>query len=145
MPIRELEDISEIKVKTVYNGGIMITYINPNLTYEQLRQEMRGICRFPSDQIFTMKWVDEEGDPCIISTQNELETAIRLFEINKEPEITIHEGLWLVFTVRRKLNRDKYNTTMKVRFPSRATSSCDYGNNVITAKTTPGCCAKGCA
>ncbi len=30
------------------------------------------------------------GDPCIISTQNELETAIRLFEINKEPEITIH-------------------------------------------------------
>lgn len=39
----------------------MITYINPNLSYEQLRQEMRGICRFPSDQVFTMKWVDEEG------------------------------------------------------------------------------------
>lgn len=90
MPIRELEDITEIKVKTVYNGSIMITYINPNLSYEQLRQEMRGICRFTPDQVFTMKWVDEEGDPCIISTQNELETAIRLFEINKEPEITIH-------------------------------------------------------
>lgn len=44
------------------SSGIMITYINPNLTYEQLRQEMRGICRFPSDQIFTMKWVDEEGN-----------------------------------------------------------------------------------
>lgn len=30
------------------------------------------------------------GDPCVISSQIELETAIRLYEINKEPEITIH-------------------------------------------------------
>jgi atypical protein kinase C iota type len=28
---------------------------------EQLCQEMRDICRFPQDQVFTMKWVDEEG------------------------------------------------------------------------------------
>lgn len=40
----------------------MITYINPHLTYEQLRQEMRSICRFPPEQVFTMKWVDEEGE-----------------------------------------------------------------------------------
>ncbi|KAK7576678.1 hypothetical protein V9T40_012964 [Parthenolecanium corni] len=90
MPIRERDELSEIKVKTVYNGNIMITYINPHLTYEQLRQEMRSICRFPPEQVFTMKWVDEEGDPCVISSQIELETAIRLYEINKEPEITIH-------------------------------------------------------
>ncbi len=42
-------------------SGIMITYIKPNLTYEELRQEMRGICRFSPEQVFTMKWVDEEG------------------------------------------------------------------------------------
>ncbi|KAJ8319930.1 hypothetical protein KUTeg_001517 [Tegillarca granosa] len=37
-----------------------------------------------------MKWVDEEGDPCTISSQMELDEAIRLYEINKDTEITIH-------------------------------------------------------
>lgn len=40
----------------------MITYIDPHITVEQLCQEMRDICRFPQDQVFTMKWVDEEGE-----------------------------------------------------------------------------------
>lgn len=42
---------NEIKVKTAYNGEIMITYIDENITYENLCQEIRGICRFPSDQV----------------------------------------------------------------------------------------------
>ncbi|GJQ73623.1 hypothetical protein Trydic_g13966 [Trypoxylus dichotomus] len=53
---------------------------------------MRDTCRFPPDQVFTMKWVDEEGDPCIISTQMELDEAIRLYEINKDTELTIHDN-----------------------------------------------------
>lgn len=40
----------------------MITYIDPKITVDQLRYEMRVICRFSSDQDFTMKWVDEEGN-----------------------------------------------------------------------------------
>ncbi|BES94981.1 PB1 [Nesidiocoris tenuis] len=68
----------------------MITYIVPNITFDQLCQEMRVICRFGHEQVFTMKWVDEDGDPCIISTQMELDEAIRLYEINKDSELTIH-------------------------------------------------------
>nr|QPF70847.1 atypical protein kinase C [Locusta migratoria] len=83
-------EVPEIRVKTAYNGEIMITYIDPQITVEQLCQEMRDICRFPPDQVFTMKWVDEEGDPCIISTQMELDEAIRLYEVNKDSELTIH-------------------------------------------------------
>lgn len=30
------------------------------------------------------------GDPCVISSQAELEEAIRLYEVNKDSEITIH-------------------------------------------------------
>ena len=37
-----------------------------------------------------MKWVDEEGDPCIIQSQVELDEAIRLYEVNKDAEFTIH-------------------------------------------------------
>ncbi|KAG5886591.1 hypothetical protein JTB14_001015 [Gonioctena quinquepunctata] len=37
-----------------------------------------------------MKWVDEEGDPCTISSQLELYEAVRLYEINRDSELTIH-------------------------------------------------------
>ena len=37
-----------------------------------------------------MKWVDEEGDPCTISSQLELEEAIRLYDLNKDSELKIH-------------------------------------------------------
>lgn len=49
--------------------------------------------RFFSNQIFTMKWVDEENDPCTISTQLELDEAIRLYEINRDSELVIHGEL----------------------------------------------------
>lgn len=80
----------EVRVKTAYNGEVMITYVDPHVSVEQLCREMREICRFSPDQVFTMKWVDEEGDPCIISTQVELDEALRLYELNKDSELTIH-------------------------------------------------------
>lgn len=30
------------------------------------------------------------GDPCIISSQVELDEAIRLYELNKDAELTVH-------------------------------------------------------
>ena len=32
-------------------------------------------------QDLTVKWVDEEGDPCIVQSQTELDEAIRLYEV----------------------------------------------------------------
>ncbi|VVC25114.1 Hypothetical protein CINCED_3A000623 [Cinara cedri] len=83
-------DMPEIRVKTAFNGEVMITYIDPKITVDELRYQMRVFCRFSSNQDFTMKWVDEEGDPCILSTQMELDEAIRLYELNKDSELTIH-------------------------------------------------------
>ncbi|XP_076277228.1 protein kinase C iota type isoform X4 [Lasioglossum baleicum] len=53
---------------------------------------MRTICGFDAsgqDQ-FTMKWVDDEGDPCRIASQEGVDEALRLYELEKYPEITIH-------------------------------------------------------
>jgi len=86
-------EVPEIRVKTAYNGEVLITYINPNITLEQLSEEIRDMCKFTLDQAFTIKWVDEEGDPCTISNQLELDEAIRLYEVNKDTEIVIH-GEW---------------------------------------------------
>ncbi|KAK6628579.1 hypothetical protein RUM43_002394 [Polyplax serrata] len=83
-------EISEIRVKTAYNGEKMITYINQEITFEKLCDEMRDICKFSADQLFTMKWIDDEGDPCTLSNQIELDEAIRLYELNKESELLVH-------------------------------------------------------
>nr|XP_027194861.1 protein kinase C iota type-like [Dermatophagoides pteronyssinus] len=89
MMMRHQND-NEIRIKAAYNGEIMIIYIQPIITLENLCQEMREICKFDNEQNFTMKWVDEEGDPCVISSQAELEEAIRQYELNKDSEIKIH-------------------------------------------------------
>lgn len=61
---------------------------------DKLREEMRTICGFgatgPAPDQFTMKWVDDEGDPCRIASQQELDEALRLYELDKDTEITIH-------------------------------------------------------
>lgn len=81
---------NEIRAKIAYNGEVLITYIDQKITLDQLCREIKEICRFAADQVFTMKWVDEEGDPCTISAQMELDEAIRLYEVNRDSELTIH-------------------------------------------------------
>uniref|UniRef100_A0A4W3I4U7 protein kinase C n=1 Tax=Callorhinchus milii TaxID=7868 RepID=A0A4W3I4U7_CALMI len=69
---------------------IMITHFEPSITYEGLCNEVRDMCCFDNEQLFTMKWIDEEGDPCTVSSQLELEEAFRLYELNKDSELIIH-------------------------------------------------------
>ncbi|KAI8040066.1 hypothetical protein M5D96_007494 [Drosophila gunungcola] len=89
---------NSITVKTAYNGQIIITTVNKNISYEELCYEIRNICRFPLDQPFTIKWVDEENDPCTISTKMELDEAIRLYEMNYDSQLVIHgEFVLLLF------------------------------------------------
>lgn len=88
---------NEIRAKIAYNGEVLITYIDQKITLDQLCQEIKEICRFAPDQVFTMKWVDEEGDPCTISSQMELDEAIRLYEVNRDSELTVHGKFFSMF------------------------------------------------
>ncbi|KAK3105007.1 hypothetical protein FSP39_015074 [Pinctada imbricata] len=90
MPTQDNEDPEGIRMKVLYSGAIFITSIGLEVTYEDFCAEIKDICKFDDQQPFTMKWLDEEGDPCTISTQIELDEAIRLYEINKDSEITVH-------------------------------------------------------
>ncbi|MEQ2176712.1 hypothetical protein GOODEAATRI_030790, partial [Goodea atripinnis] len=73
---------------------IMITHFEPSISYEGLYGEVRDMCSMDNDQLFTMKWIDEEGDPCTVSSQLELEEALRLYELNKDSELTIHSEFY---------------------------------------------------
>uniref|UniRef100_T1JAI0 PB1 domain-containing protein n=1 Tax=Strigamia maritima TaxID=126957 RepID=T1JAI0_STRMM len=79
-----------IRIKTAFSGQLMVTYIHSNGSIDALCSEMREICRFDDSQEFTMKWVDEDGDPCTISSQQELDEAIRLYRLNKHSELKVH-------------------------------------------------------
>ncbi|MGH0128874.1 UNVERIFIED_CONTAM: hypothetical protein FKN15_036311 [Acipenser sinensis] len=84
------ENPHQVRVKAYYKGDIMITSFEPSILYEGLFNEVREMCSFEDDQLFTMKWIDEEGDPCTVSSQLELEEALRLYELNKDSELIIH-------------------------------------------------------
>lgn len=81
-----------IKVKAFFNSTNMVTYVDPNITLEKLNKEVSELWQFSSDQMFTMKWIDDEGDPCLLSCQDELEEMLRLHDRanSKEPEIILH-------------------------------------------------------
>lgn len=40
---------------------IMITHFEPSISYEGLYGEVKDMCSMDNDQLFTMKWIDEEG------------------------------------------------------------------------------------
>ncbi|XP_050411933.1 protein kinase C iota type isoform X1 [Patella vulgata] len=90
MPTQESPDDSAIRIKVGYNGDILVTSIGNDISYGKFCTEIKDICKFDEQQPFTVKWLDEEGDPCTLSSQIELDEAIRLYEVNKDSEITIH-------------------------------------------------------
>lgn len=40
---------------------IFVIYIEPGISLERFQSEMREVCNFSETQLFTVKWVDEEG------------------------------------------------------------------------------------
>jgi len=40
---------------------VLITNLSSDISYEGLCAEMRDICKFDTEQPFTVKWLDEEG------------------------------------------------------------------------------------
>uniref|UniRef100_A0A8C9U964 Protein kinase C iota type n=1 Tax=Scleropages formosus TaxID=113540 RepID=A0A8C9U964_SCLFO len=51
----------QVRVKAYYKGDIMITHFDPSISYDVLYSEVRDMCSMDNDQVFTMKWIDEEG------------------------------------------------------------------------------------
>ena len=85
----ELEDM---KIQIFYAGLITVIYFKDEgyVELDKFNGKIKQICKFDEVQPFTIKWVDEEGDPCTISSQRELDEVIRLYYLNKERELVLH-------------------------------------------------------
>jgi hypothetical protein len=84
------DENTQIKIQLFYCGLIMVIYISENVRIIEFFGLIRNICKFDVEQQFTIKWIDEEGDACTITSQNELDEAVRLYYLNKESELHIH-------------------------------------------------------
>ena len=82
--------LDDVKVQIYYAGLIHVVYIDNTVAIAHLMAMLRHICQFDEQQLFTVKWVDEEGDPCTLSSQMELDEALRLYYVNKESELVVH-------------------------------------------------------
>uniref|UniRef100_A0A8C6Z5Z5 PB1 domain-containing protein n=1 Tax=Nothoprocta perdicaria TaxID=30464 RepID=A0A8C6Z5Z5_NOTPE len=79
-----------IRVKTHYSGDILIANLDASMSYDELCDEVREMCSLQQEQPITLKWIDDEGDPCTISSQMELEEAFRLYCHNRDEGLIIH-------------------------------------------------------
>ncbi|CAJ0577920.1 unnamed protein product, partial [Mesorhabditis spiculigera] len=88
-------DDSSIKLKTRFGDRVLVLYESQPLRLDAFWRTLREACKLGSNQPITVKWVDDEGDPCTISSQRELDEAVRLYKENNEADISLHvfEGL----------------------------------------------------
>uniref|UniRef100_A0A8D2M7G5 protein kinase C n=1 Tax=Zonotrichia albicollis TaxID=44394 RepID=A0A8D2M7G5_ZONAL len=110
-----------IRVKTHYSGDILITNLDASMSYAELCDEVHEMCNLQQEQPITLKWIDDEGDPCTISSQMELEEAFRLYCQNRDQGLIIHESIYRRGARRwRKLYRVNGHLFQAKRFNRRA-------------------------
>ncbi|XP_061041101.1 protein kinase C zeta type isoform X2 [Eubalaena glacialis] len=79
-----------VRLKAHYSGDILITSLDSATTFDKLCEEVREMCHLHQGHPLTLKWVDSEGDPCTVSSQMELEEALRLSCQRKDAGLTLH-------------------------------------------------------
>nr|AAX89404.1 atypical protein kinase c [Phallusia mammillata]CAB3265163.1 protein kinase C iota type-like [Phallusia mammillata] len=79
-----------VRAKVSQSGHVYNLLFDPTIQLEELRSKFQASCNFSDAQVFTIKWIDDEGDPCTITSQLELAEAIRLYEINGEDTLLFH-------------------------------------------------------
>ncbi|XP_014910831.1 protein kinase C zeta type isoform X3 [Poecilia latipinna] len=79
-----------VKVKAHYRGLMLITDLAATVSFVELCEEVRTMCSVAKQQPITLKWIDDEGDPCTISSQMELEEALRIYSRSKTSGLLLH-------------------------------------------------------
>uniref|UniRef100_A0A8C5CBD0 protein kinase C n=1 Tax=Gadus morhua TaxID=8049 RepID=A0A8C5CBD0_GADMO len=72
------------------SGDMLITDLAFSLTFAALSDEVRELCSVARQQPITLKWIDDEGDPCTISSQMELEEAFRIHQRTRSSGLLLH-------------------------------------------------------
>uniref|UniRef100_A0A8C1N9B9 Protein kinase C n=1 Tax=Cyprinus carpio TaxID=7962 RepID=A0A8C1N9B9_CYPCA len=77
-------------VWTVSGQDMLISDLDLAMTYTEVCEEVRTMCGVRKEMPITLKWIDDEGDPCTISSQMELEEAFRIYNRNRRSGLLLH-------------------------------------------------------
>uniref|UniRef100_A0A8C5EMM1 Protein kinase C n=1 Tax=Gouania willdenowi TaxID=441366 RepID=A0A8C5EMM1_GOUWI len=69
---------------------ILITDLVATVTFVELCEEVKTMCSVTKQHPITLKWIDDEGDPCTISSQMELEEAFRIHSRTRRSGFLLH-------------------------------------------------------
>uniref|UniRef100_A0A3Q1JI57 protein kinase C n=1 Tax=Anabas testudineus TaxID=64144 RepID=A0A3Q1JI57_ANATE len=83
-------DSGLVKIKAHFCGDMLIADLAATVTFVELCEEVRIMCSVTKQQPITLKWIDDEGDPCTISSQMELEEAFRIHSRTKRSGLLLH-------------------------------------------------------
>uniref|UniRef100_A0A8C1CDL9 Protein kinase C n=2 Tax=Cyprinus carpio TaxID=7962 RepID=A0A8C1CDL9_CYPCA len=72
------------------NMDMLISDLDLAMTYTEVCEEVRTMCGVRKEMPITLKWIDDEGDPCTISSQMELEEAFRIYNRNRRSGLLLH-------------------------------------------------------
>uniref|UniRef100_A0A671PP49 protein kinase C n=1 Tax=Sinocyclocheilus anshuiensis TaxID=1608454 RepID=A0A671PP49_9TELE len=75
---------------TIRAGDMLISDLDLAMTYTEVCEEVRTMCGVRKEMPITLKWIDDEGDPCTISSQMELEEAFRIYNRNGRSGLLLH-------------------------------------------------------
>ncbi|KAI1706461.1 protein kinase domain-containing protein [Ditylenchus destructor] len=84
------QDFQDFKVKIFFNRKTLVVYLSEAINLETFYSKIREACKLTSNQPITVKWIDNEDDPCTIASQMELTEAIRLTYELKDVELKVH-------------------------------------------------------
>ena len=85
-------DSTTIKFLIHYQQQATVIYLPINLSLDTFYHNLCSICQLnlTNPPQFTIKWLDESLDAITLSSQRELNTAIRLYQKNTDKELHIH-------------------------------------------------------
>ncbi|XP_076860511.1 protein kinase C zeta type isoform X1 [Brachyhypopomus gauderio] len=80
-----------VKIKAHFGGDMLISDLDSGLSFSELCEEVEGdVCNVRKEQPITLKWIDDEGDPCTISSQMEMDEAFRIYSRSKSSGLLLH-------------------------------------------------------
>jgi atypical protein kinase C iota type len=85
-------DTTTVKFLIHYQQQATVIYLPLNLTLDSFYNHLSSICHLTltNPPTFTIKWLDESLDAITMSSQRELNTAMRLYKKNADKELHIH-------------------------------------------------------
>lgn len=86
-----MDETKQVKAKVAFDRKYNYLYFGNGVAMDDFVHTIRHeVCSFDGAQPFTVKWIDDDGDLCTISSQDELEEAIRLYWLNKDSHLKLH-------------------------------------------------------